>query len=449
MDSRAMEAFLKRLLEIVNNITILSSSSDWHDLTDHTYVSISEGITLINDNITRFDKLFELIWDKLRHDGKFTRESIKKGLKQLVVRIVKEGNTNNASAYFNEFIEYYETYSFEQIFYIPLVNIEMQDIDKLEIGKVTIKKMTDKQIEIISRKIKKIIMQTTHPREHKPLMIDTLLRRHIEPLRGKICAEFRIIAEPELVQEYARKEISRIIDLLRYAIPSIYPYQYPAYWCSPEARKIHKQSEKEGSTVKHTRIGFGLQGEIGIGILNTITLSSKGEEFHMQGSFIGLRPFVISPDNITIMKKIGVFKVARLLKKSEVTSFGEVILRSIHWYANALTQVEIENELLSLVTSLETILTGSEDRMMDAVGYGVAFLLGTNLDHRLDLMARYKDIYGKRSRASHHGHRDVDQVDLVELRYLTLETIQKAIKNLNKWKEHEQLLEWIRRRKLT
>jgi len=325
----------------------------------------------------------------------------------------------------------------------------MQDIDKLEIGKVTIKKMTDKQIEIISRKIKKIIMQTTHPREHKPLMIDTLLRRHIEPLRGKICAEFRIIAEPELVQEYARKEISRIIDLLRYAIPSIYPYQYPAYWCSPEARKIHKQSEKEGSTVKHTRIGFGLQGEIGIGILNTITLSSKGEEFHMQGSFIGLRPFVISPDNITIMKKIGVFKVARLLKKSEVTSFGEVILRSIHWYANALTQVEIENELLSLVTSLETILTGSEDRMMDAVGYGVAFLLGTNLDHRLDLMARYKDIYGKRSRASHHGHRDVDQVDLVELRYLTLETIQKAIKNLNKWKEHEQLLEWIRRRKLT
>lgn len=64
-------------------------------------------------------------------------------------------------------------------------------------------------------------------------------------------------------------------------------------------------------------------------------------------------------------------------------------------------------------------------------------------------MSRYKEIYGKRSRTSHHGHRDADQIDLIELRYLTLETIQKAIKNLNKWNEHEQLLGWIKKRKLT
>jgi hypothetical protein len=97
---------------------------------------------------------------------------------------------------------------------------------------------------------------------------------------------------------------------------------------------------------------------------------------------------------------------------------------------------------------LETILTGNNDNLIDAVSYGLAFLLGTNLDNRLDLTARYKDIYGKRSRASHHGHRGVDEIDLTELRYLALEIIQKAIKNLNRWTEHEQLLEWVRRKKL-
>ena len=66
MHPRAIEAFLNRLLEIVNNITILTSSSDWHDLMGHKYVSIGEGAALIDDNIARFDKLFELIWNKLR-----------------------------------------------------------------------------------------------------------------------------------------------------------------------------------------------------------------------------------------------------------------------------------------------------------------------------------------------------------------------------------------------
>jgi hypothetical protein len=65
MNPRATEAFLKRLIEIIDNITILSSSTDWHELMGHTYDSIGESIALVDDNITRFEKLFDLICDAI------------------------------------------------------------------------------------------------------------------------------------------------------------------------------------------------------------------------------------------------------------------------------------------------------------------------------------------------------------------------------------------------
>jgi len=450
MDTRAKDAFVKRLLEIINNITTLSSASDWHELTGHNYVMVGENIALVDENITRYEKLFEQIWTKLRAEERFARETIDKDLKQLIVRVVKEGNHGNATPYFYEFVENIETYSIEQLIYIALDNIEMRDIDKLKIGRVTIVKMTERRIGAIVKRIKSVVSSMDYSPVERRLVLEDLLKTNVEPLRGKVCTEFRFVAEPETAEERALEETFHVIDLLRFAIPILYPIYYPINWYPPDIREKERVKLKKSNYRTRSRVGVGLQGDVGTGFLNTIMLSSNADEFHLKSRRAGMRAFELSPNTIATMKKIGVFKVANLLKKSEkeVTSFEEVLLRSIHWFANAQVQFELENELLNLVTSLETILAGPTDNLMDAVGFGVAFLLGANLRQRVDLIARYIDIYNKRSSTSHHGHGNADELDLIELRCIAFDIIQKAIKNMNRWKEHKHLLDKIKRKKL-
>jgi len=164
-----------------------------------------------------------------------------------------------------------------------------------------------------------------------------------------------------------------------------------------------------------------------------------------------MRSFVVAPQNVILMEKMGVFEVAKILtkRKEEVTSFEEALLRSIHWFAHSLSQFEIENEVLSLVTSLETLLTSGDDNLLDAVGYGIAYILGSNVAERQDIMDRYKEIYRQRSKTSHHGYRAVDEIDLIELRYIASKVIDFAIKHLDRWQDHGQLLNWVKERKLS
>lgn len=72
-----------------------------------------------------------------------------------------------------------------------------------------------------------------------------------------------------------------------------------------------------------------------------------------------LTPFEFSPQNVEIMKRLGVFEVSAILRKphKKQTDFEETLLRGIHWFADAQVQPEVENRLLSLIACLETFLT--------------------------------------------------------------------------------------------
>jgi hypothetical protein len=72
---------------------------------------------------------------------------------------------------------------------------------------------------------------------------------------------------------------------------------------------------------------------------------------------------------------MGVFELSEVLRKGKPTDFEETLLRCIHWYANSQIQVERENELLSLITSLEVLFTRQGASIAITVGESTALYL--------------------------------------------------------------------------
>src|SRR5262249_13898612 len=128
-------------------------------------------------------------------------------------------------------------------------------------------------------------------------------------------------------------------------------------------------------------------------------------------------PFIVSPVTLGMMAEIGVFEVATILgKPSGVTEYEETLLRGIHWYANALTQKEMENKVLSLVTCLETFLASMPgEQLSESLAEGVAVALFQSPEERKHKKKRIKELYRLRSTVSHGGSKPILNVDLDEL----------------------------------
>ncbi len=450
MDNKARDYFIRQLNEISGMLTVVDFNSDDYlgNLLSQKYIIIGKNVGLLGDGIAQFEQLLEQIWTKLHCDGIFTKEWVDKELKDILVRIFEEGEQTNLPVFFDQLVGSIENFAIEQNIYLPLDNIEMSGDDVLELGRVKLKKMTDTRIQDVCRAIENVIMQTANTEEEKPQIIEHLHKYSINPLRNKICAEFSCVAQSDVAGERAEEEALRAIDLLRFAIPSIYTFLYPAEFYSPSEREKQKKKRQKSEYRTRTRVGVGLQGEVSVGIRRTVIIQTNVEAFSLPGKFVGMRPFEVSDLNRNTMEQIGALKVSAWLRQQTVTPFQDAILRSIHWFANALVQFEIENELLNLVTSLETLLARESDNLMEAVGYGIAFILGNNINERKELISRYNEIYKVRSSTSHHGYRRADEVDLIELRYLSMKIIKFAIEKSGEWEKPEELSAWIKEKKL-
>ena len=63
------------------------------------------------------------------------------------------------------------------------------------------------------------------------------------------------------------------------------------------------------------------------------------------------------------------------IESIQVGEFERTLLHSVHWYSSSLTQYEIENQFLNLITCLETLLTQRDGNpIRTAIAEGVQFL---------------------------------------------------------------------------
>jgi hypothetical protein len=153
------------------------------------------------------------------------------------------------------------------------------------------------------------------------------------------------------------------------------------------------------------------------------------------------------------MNAVGLATLSHLLVSptSELSEFENKLIDSIHWFAAGKAQVELENRLLSFVTSIEVFLNPrSQDRSItSAVSMGVAMVLASQYEERSKIFQFMKRMYGLRSTVSHGSRQPLLELDIVRLRNLTAEFTSSLIRRHKDFKTLEDLRSWLERQQLS
>lgn len=320
--------------------------------------------------------------------------------------MIKDGNREGALNYLDKIIEELDSYSIEYVVYTPLLGIEML-IPYIELGNVTLKYMDEDDVAELIAKIH------YHRFEHNDIY------KHIYK---HVCSEFHIIAEPIYAVKRAEEETRKVIDLLRYAIPFI----------------------------PGLRLRIGLVGEVSRARRLCVASSINGQGFYSSGSHIGsLDDLEISPQNVEKMKAIGIFKLSKMLQEDKVTDFKDVILSSIHWFSNSQMKAEPEDQLLNMITCIETILTPMNgDPIIQNIAESAAIIIDSDVINRKRMITKVRSLYGSRSSLSHHGKGSITDEELRSLKQIALSLLRFVIDKSDEFITLKEFHKWIEYRKL-
>ena len=150
------------------------------------------------------------------------------------------------------------------------------------------------------------------------------------------------------------------------------------------------------------------------------------------------------------MEKIGIFKASEILNKPKYSDFEETILLGIHWFANSLSQKEIENQFLSLMIILEVFLTpGGTEPITKSISESIARILLAGLNKRKALKDDVKKLYKKRSAIVHGRKKDMPSAeDVSQLRAIASDLILWMIEKSDRFENKDELLDYIEDRSL-
>lgn len=399
-----------------------------------TEIIFSEGVTftLLDETVNKYESLVKSILRQNDLSHKFSEKHIERKLRSIIAKIIQSNEKEKyAKKLLEDLINSLLRYDQEWIVLVPLSGLEV-GLDSVKLGKITIFKMTQQRMEEFLTQFDKITLATKSTTEVKQEMIQ-MSHNILESLLGDACAKFHAIAEPERARERAEEETRRVLDILRYCIPFLYP--------------------------SNRRVNVSLKGEKNRQLRWTPIVSYDKKSAFLRSQLIGpIAPFELNNKNIDEMRKIGVFKLFNILakRKQQLSNFEEALLRSIHWFSNHLGQHEIENQFLNLVTCLETLLTPRDnDPISTAIAEGIAILSITSGDNRddmikkrMDMKSRIKELYGKRSRISHGGSKQIFESEVRELRMIAKILIMEMIRRKDEFQSQKELLSWIEKQKL-
>jgi hypothetical protein len=348
---------------------------------------------------------------------------VDKALRKLLIEVSAEKHSETAAPrYVDDLIAQFNGYSRRQTTYIPLFGLRLHT-DSFEIGQVVLESMTDARVEELIGKMETNISTTRNSEEDKQQFVK-INRELLMELRGLTCARFDAVAEPVRARERAEEESRRILDLLRYAVPTLYPKNY--------------------------RVAVGLLGDV-FSTRRVVPIHSP-QNFNITVESIGpLAPLELSPQNVEVMEQLGVFDASAILKKPRkgLTDFEDALLRGIHWFADSQTQPELGNKLLSLMTCLETFFTPKDGNPIGtAIAEGVAILVTDGIENRRRVKQKIKDYYRMRSGISHGGRKAILESDLAVLERITQIVTEQMINRRSEFLTRQALLDWIEEQKL-
>jgi len=399
-----------------------------------TVIIFSEGagFVLLDQTVDKYESLVKDILGQNDLSHKFSEKYIEGRLKSVIAKIIQSNEKERcARKSLEDLINSLLNYNQEWTVLVPLAGLELE-LDSIGLGKITIFKMTHQRMEEFLAQFDKTTLATRTRKEAKQEMMQ-VSRKVFKSLLGSACAKFQVVAEPERARERAEEETRRVLDILRYCIPFLYQ--------------------------KSLRVNVSLKAEKNRQVRWTPIISCDMKSASLKSELIGqIALFKLDNESIGKMEKIGAFKLFDTLAKErqQLNDFEEALLRSIHWFSNHLDQYEIENQFLSLVVCLETLLTPrNNDPICNTIAEGIAVFLITKansednvFEKRKELKSQIKRLYGKRSGISHGGKKQILESEVRELEMIAKILLMEMTRRKDEFQSQRELLVWIEKEKL-
>ncbi len=429
MHKQTFKEYTSMVMDISNEAQEIGNTSR-----KRTEIMYIEGIqfALLDQTVDKYESLVKGILGQNDLSHKFTEKYIERRLKSVIAKTIKSNEKERcARKCLEDLISRLFNYSHKWTVLVPLAGLELK-LDSIRLGKITIFKMTQEKMEEFLVQFDNITLATRNGKEVKQQM-KQVSHKVFKSLLGDVYAQFQVVAEPERARERAEEETRRVLDILRYCTPFLY----------------HKS----------LRVYVSLKAEKNRQVRWTPIISCDMKSSSLSSKLIGqIALFKLDNESIGKMEKIGAFKLFDTLAKErqQLSDFEEALLRSIRWFSNHLDQYEIENQFLSLVVCLETLLTPrNNDPICNAIAEGTAILSITNdnnrddmIEKRMDLKSRVKKLYRKRSGISHGGKKQIFESEVRELKMIAMILLMEMIRRKHEFQSQKELLDWIEKEKL-
>lgn len=142
--------------------------------------------------------------------------------------------------------------------------------------------------------------------------------------------------------------------------------------------------------------------------------------------------------------------VRELLEQSAPTPFQEAIRSSLSLYSRSNVETDTADKLVYILVALETLLLrNSQEMVQQNVAERFAFLSADEAPDRIECAKNLKDAYGLRSRYLHHGHKPQDVVVLESFFPRAWEFFLRLPEMHKAYRDKEELVADIERRKFS
>lgn len=371
----------------------------------------------------RFDGLVKNLAQKEVWRDKWSTSYIEKQL-LVLIRTMREAGDTSALDALSRLDDEVTAYSQECTVYIPISGL-LLEMDELPAGRVVFKRSSMQLKSEMKARVTALYPQWS-PETRENLTLQDTEEVAMRSFQTHTNAEYRVIAEPIRAAERAREEARRATEILTLACAARYP------------------TSQVGNTA------ISLEGE-GYLVGPTVTVVTAEGLNISQSAVESSMPVEFGPSSLLGLEETGISELFKILERpvQQLTDIEQALLRSVHWFATAQAQVELENRLLNLITSLEALLSPQARSPISAsISESVALLLKQPFDERKDMKAFISRMYAARSSVSHGGNRAVFEPDTRQLRDVVAQLILHVLHMRDSIRSRQDLLDWTERLRL-
>lgn len=358
-----------------------------------------------------------------RWSDRFTEKFVRQGL-ALVIHEAHQDGEEAAGERLDSVISMFEEYAVERTVYVPITGMILS-IPQLPLGQVVLKTFDEELFNSLAQMVDGFAASRS---------MDEEVREHHEQFKqlartqlvGKVCAEFRTVAEADRAIERARVEARRAVELITYACVALLPPSAP-----------------------QTNIVIGLDGEVPRLGPWTLSMADTGVDTSRSAP-ISAMPITIGEKSLIGLQSCGVMTLSELLSRQSQTlnAWEKDLLRAVHWFATSQAQVELPNRLLNLSTAVETLLTEGRGGITASVSENVALLVGLSFEDRKRVKRIVSDMYGNRSAVSHGGNKEPVESEVNEFRSIVASLIKTLLRRKSELSSKKQLYNWLEEQRL-